>query len=793
MRTVFDYSRLLNGSAEQSTSEQGVPLRSAFDYIGGNLSVINEESGARPEPGRFLRVAQKSQVDNWLQTSIVALGINGGGLTNVPPSLPSPPLSAGIPSMQAAQEVSEIIYGPSDEDNLFDLHVAESFLTKACQSYDQHQFDAASRYLKRGIKHTQRLSMDQKQQLSTKKLRLGDMKLLYARSLLHCGEFQDAEDALLMIIEEKVQNGFDAIRVCQALQDLALLCLHKGNANAAINHCRQAANRCLNTNSLGNGSASYFESLRLLALAMWADGNAEEAYDYAELLPNDFMLDFTDIDRIMANEMFFITKTDKPKRGRPESDDSRLNGLKTTQMASVQSNTPSPGSVNPSKEPAPTAPSTESQNSPSASSQSLLSSKVTPSISSVMQQPKDGDRHASIGSISQYTSRETIEASPRRLSESYKLRAQKILKKQGLDGDSKTDEAFFWAAKSGELLVVDLILEKRGMNASMQYTEKKTGVLNIGQSVTFTGTILHVAVKYKRYDVCKRLLEASFPVDVLDTVDNTPLDCLCDSTNPTSHDMSICGLLLDHGANIEHRHYRGGITPLLLAAGRGNVTICEYLISKGAQINAQDNGGRSALYFAVSGGHLAVCSLLSGHSAELDLPDKQGYTPMMKLLIWASSKDSTYKHHSTANSICDLLVRNGADVNPVGPFGRTALLWATYYDKIHPNCRFSIVKCLIEGGADVNAADDYGHTALIYLLKNSWDTQNFETFLKLLLEKGARVDVSTRDGKTPYNLLPRFDLDKSKISRLLKSYEEKNKRLARDAERTLSTPSTSTT
>ena len=76
--------------------------------------------------------------------------------------------------------------------------------------------------------------------------------------------------------------------------------------------------------------------------------------------------------------------------------------------------------------------------------------------------------------------------------------------------------------------------------------------------------------------------------------------------------------------------------------------------------------------------------------------------------------------------IVKMLIEKGADVNPVvDKNGATALHFASYYGYSE------IVKMLIEKGADVNAVDGWGDTALHRALGNS-------EIVKMLVEAGAK-------------------------------------------------------
>ncbi|MEM4359477.1 MAG: ankyrin repeat domain-containing protein [Candidatus Bilamarchaeaceae archaeon] len=100
---------------------------------------------------------------------------------------------------------------------------------------------------------------------------------------------------------------------------------------------------------------------------------------------------------------------------------------------------------------------------------------------------------------------------------------------------------------------------------------------------------------------------------------------------------------------------------LLKAAEEGNIKEVEELLTKGADVNAEDEYGWTALMRAVGG---------------------------------------------RETKIARMLIEKGADVNAKNGFGRTALMYAAR------NKDTEMVRMLIEKGADVNAEDKFGWTAL---------------------------------------------------------------------------------
>ena len=75
--------------------------------------------------------------------------------------------------------------------------------------------------------------------------------------------------------------------------------------------------------------------------------------------------------------------------------------------------------------------------------------------------------------------------------------------------------------------------------------------------------------------------------------------------------------LLHHKVNI-HARNKHAWTPLHACARYGHVFGAEFLLAKGASVNAVDDEGYTPLYRAVMFGHQHMTELLVEHGASLD-------------------------------------------------------------------------------------------------------------------------------------------------------------------------------
>jgi ankyrin repeat protein len=128
--------------------------------------------------------------------------------------------------------------------------------------------------------------------------------------------------------------------------------------------------------------------------------------------------------------------------------------------------------------------------------------------------------------------------------------------------------------------------------------------------------------------------------------------------NGNSKAMEI--LLKNNPKFLEIQDERGS-TPLLLAAYYGHVDMVEFLLDKGAQVDALDGSGNTAL--------MGVCF--------------KGFTP-----------------------IAEKLINAGANVNQKNAMGATCLIYAVTFN------RKEIAELLLKNGADASVKDARGKTAM---------------------------------------------------------------------------------
>ncbi|PWQ93574.1 ankyrin repeat domain-containing protein [Leucothrix arctica] len=207
---------------------------------------------------------------------------------------------------------------------------------------------------------------------------------------------------------------------------------------------------------------------------------------------------------------------------------------------------------------------------------------------------------------------------------------------------------------------------------------------------------------------------------------------------------------LDAGYDVNTRN-KDGITPLFIAAVKGDDVFFHELISKGAKISILANDNSNLLLAAVMGENLSLIRYLIGKGQDINKPAKEGNTS----LHVAFARLNTY--------IITLLLQEGADptiANDKGDTGTSlAKQWKLDIDRLKvldiqkrdndgwtalmlaavKNDRVGL-KNLIDKGADVNTTDKHGSTSLMH----ARDLQ----VLKILLTNKANINVMDNFGET---------------------------------------------
>jgi ankyrin repeat protein len=237
-------------------------------------------------------------------------------------------------------------------------------------------------------------------------------------------------------------------------------------------------------------------------------------------------------------------------------------------------------------------------------------------------------------------------------------------------------------------------------------------------------------------------------------------------------------ILVTAGADLKQAD-PNGITPLLMAITNDHMETAGYLIDKGSDINVVDWYGRTPLWSAVEVRNmevdnsaftngvnrepvLALINLLLDKGANPNVrmkespPIRRFILPTTGTLAWVDFTGQTPFITAALSgdvSTMKLLLAHGADPK-ITTFGGTSALmaaaginwvYAQTYDEGQAQL-LEAVKLCVGLGLDVNDVNSMGLTAI-----DGAANRGSDEIIKYLFEKGARLDVKDKEGRTPLN------------------------------------------
>jgi ankyrin repeat protein len=330
-------------------------------------------------------------------------------------------------------------------------------------------------------------------------------------------------------------------------------------------------------------------------------------------------------------------------------------------------------------------------------------------------------------------------------------RAVADVNRQGVDGSTPLQ----WAVYNGDVAEVRRLL-KAGAKVSI--------------ANNYGATPMGLAAEVGNAEMIKLLLEAGADPESPNADGQTALLAVARTGN-----VEAAKLLIDRGAKVDAREKWGGQTPLMWASARRHPPMMQFLISKGADVNARsidrdyqrhvtaegrpkslDSGGLTALLYAARENCMACVKVLLDNKADIDLPDPDGVSPLLVAIM---------------NSNWDLakqLILAGADVNQWDTYGEAPLFTAVgqrsqasggrggVLDPLNQTDGLTIVRMLLERGANpdmqlffkpanVRGSTNVRGTTPLIRAANNADLE----VVKLLLQHGADAKLNTADRQSP--------------------------------------------
>jgi ankyrin repeat protein len=212
-------------------------------------------------------------------------------------------------------------------------------------------------------------------------------------------------------------------------------------------------------------------------------------------------------------------------------------------------------------------------------------------------------------------------------------------------------------------------------------------------------------------------------------------------------------LLNTSGIRVETRNANDE-SPLMLAALKGRVDICEQLIGLRADVN---KSGWTPLHYAASGLNLPVVKLLLSHKADVNALSPNGTTPLMMAARYADLETVDYLLKAGANP--DLKNQQGMsayDFSLSAERPDPSRLVSARLAPSSPEYFFKAIKAndpimvdaMLKKGVNVNTVNTEGETGLMMAVR-----ENADKVIPLLLQ-APKINIEARNmnGETPLML-----------------------------------------
>ncbi|MDO9051850.1 MAG: quinoprotein dehydrogenase-associated putative ABC transporter substrate-binding protein [Methylotenera sp.] len=196
--------------------------------------------------------------------------------------------------------------------------------------------------------------------------------------------------------------------------------------------------------------------------------------------------------------------------------------------------------------------------------------------------------------------------------------------------------------------------------------------------------------------------------------------------------------LLKRGAKIDAKDTEGQ-TPLMVAAKSGDLSVLNGLLEYKADPNAQDNDGWTAAMYAVKSNEPKIFRLMGKHKADFNLTNKDGVTALAMAV-----------NDNKANAAVAMLDNNAKPDFAMGAGKYNALMLAVTKDNQ------TLAQTLLQYKANPNAKNSGGVTPLMIAAH-----KDLEMIVSLLLKAGAKADMKDDEGKNALQIAKANDSQKA--------------------------------
>jgi ankyrin repeat protein len=321
------------------------------------------------------------------------------------------------------------------------------------------------------------------------------------------------------------------------------------------------------------------------------------------------------------------------------------------------------------------------------------------------------------------------------------------------------DDERLKTAVDNEYRIVREIMEAKGTNAASEQTEerKKQALAELQAASNEL---------FSRKDTELQQLEAELERSRSGLLSAAPVGGTeAATTDEEQQEIRRIQAMIQNSPDLINAPDHTGITPLIQAAGKGQLVVARYLLDHEAGVNITaspiNRGPISPMSEAVKNGHKAMVELLLSRGADVNAK-LAGGTPLTDAVLqqFAGVVEVLLANHADVNqqagsgwtpleaaasvgnvALTKLLLDHKADVNSRAPGGETALL------KAIGSPSSELPAMLIAAGADVSITNNDGQTAL-HLAAASSRTN----IVLAVLAAGADVNARDKHGRTPLHM-----------------------------------------
>ena len=303
---------------------------------------------------------------------------------------------------------------------------------------------------------------------------------------------------------------------------------------------------------------------------------------------------------------------------------------------------------------------------------------------------------------------------------------------------------------------VVLAINAQAPNETVKYLLEQPG--NPVDKLTHDGRIyLHWAAYKSNVELMEYLLGKGSKATLIDSHGATPLNF---AAGAGATDTRLYNLLIKNGADVKKDLNHDGANALLLAvANDKDLKLTDYFISKGLDIKSTDAAGNNAFSYAARSGNIDVLKALQQRGVPVSQTamimasqgSRRGPAPVEVFQYLESVGVKPTATNKQGENVLHALVRRpgqtelihyfldkGVDVNQVDEEGNTPFMNAAAGNRDLPTLELLLPKV-----KNINQGNQKGVTALAMAVRG-----NSPDAVRLLLDKGASVNVADKDGNT---------------------------------------------